>query len=130
MSKNSINISKIETYLHGIIDNVVSNNTYVGTLPNTVQSSWNDMCLIDCGATIQDWDAFGRGVVLVWLYARPLPNGAKNVALLSAMESKLNEVIDGAVSSIYHINRRNTYTDYDTTRQWHCNIVEINILIN
>ena len=130
MSKNSINISKIETYLHGIIDNVVSNNTYVGTLPNTIQSSWNDMCLIDCGSTIQDWDAFGRGVVLVWLYARPLPNGAKNVALLSTMESKLNEVIDSAVSSIYHINRRNTYTDYDTTRQWHCNIVEINILIN
>ena len=40
MNKDNINISKIETYLHIIIDNVVSDNTYAGTLPDTIQSSW------------------------------------------------------------------------------------------
>lgn len=129
MDKDNLNISKIETYLHSIMDGVVSENTYVGTLPDTIQSAWNDMCLIDAGTAIRDMDAYGKGVVLVWLYARPLASGAKNVARMSALESALNEVIRGANDSIYHINRRNTYTDYDSVRKWHCNIVEINLMI-
>lgn len=127
MDKNNINISKIETYLHSIIDNKVSKNTFVGNLPDTMQSTWQDVCLIDCGSAIADMSAYGRGVVLVWLYARPLANGAKNVAQMAAMESKLNEVIKGAHSSTYQLTRRNTYSDYDTVRKWHCNIVELNL---
>lgn len=127
MNKDNINISKIETYLHSIIDNKVSKNTFVGNLPDTMQSTWQDVCLIDCGSVIADMNAYGRGVVLVWLYARPLANGAKNVAQMAAMESKLNEVIKGATSSTYQITRRNTYSDYDTVRKWHCNIVELNL---
>lgn len=129
MIKDSLNISKIETYLYSIIDNEVSANTYVGTLPDTVKSDWNDMCLIDVSSQIRDMDAYGRGVVLVWLYARPLASGAKNVAQMSVLESKLNEVIEQANDSTYRISRRNTYTDYDSTRKWHCNIVELNIKI-
>ena len=129
MIKDSLNISKIETYLYSIIDNEVSANTYVGTLPDTVKSDWNDMCLIDVSSQIRDMDAYGRGVVLVWLYARPLASGAKNVAQMSVLESKLNEVIEQANDSTYRINRRNTYTDYDSVRKWHCNIVELNITI-
>lgn len=129
MIKDNLNVSKIETYLYSIIDNEVSANTYVGTLPDTIKSDWTDMCLIDVSSQIRDMDAYGRGVVLVWLYARPLASGAKNVAQMSVLESKLNEVIEQANDSIYRINRRNTYTDYDSARKWHCNIVELNITI-
>lgn len=129
MDRQHLNISKIESYLHSIIDNKVSNNTYVGTLPDTIKSEWADMCLIDLGANIRDMDAYGSGVALVWLYARPLANGAKNVAKMSELESKLNEVIESANDSIYHINRRATYSDYDSERKWHCNIVELNLRI-
>ena len=93
MDKTNLNISKIETYLHSIIDNVVSNNTYVGTLPDTIQSSWNDMCLIDVSSTITDFDSYGSGIVHILLYARPLLSGAKNVAVMSTLEKRLNEVI-------------------------------------
>jgi hypothetical protein len=129
MDRQHLNISKIETYLHSIIDNEVSHNTYVGTLPDTIKSEWTDMCLIDLGGNIRDMDAYGTGVALVWLYARPLANGAKNVAKMSELESKLNEVIASANDSIYHINRRATYSDYDSERKWHCNIVELNLRI-
>lgn len=129
MDKTNLNISKIETYLHSIIDNVVSNNTYVGTLPDTIQSSWNDMCLIDVSSTITDFDSYGSGIVHILLYARPLLSGAKNVAVMSTLEKRLNEVIKNADSEIYKINRRYTYTDYDTDRKWHCNIVSLNITI-
>lgn len=129
MNKDNLNISKIETYLHSIIDNVVSNNTYVGTLPDTIQSSWNDMCLIDVGNSIYDLDAYGSGIVHILLYARPLLSGAKNVAAMSTLEQKLNNALKNANSNIYSINRRSTYTDYDTDRKWHCNIVALNITI-
>lgn len=129
MVKNSINVSEIETYLHSIIDNVVSNNTYAGTLPDTIQSSWDDMCLIDVGNAISDLDAYGKGNVLIFLYARPLLSGAKNVALMSQLEERLNEVVKNARHEHYMLNRRETYTDYDATRKWHCNIIALNLLI-
>ena len=129
MNKDNINISKIETYLYSIIDNKVSANTYAGTLPDTIQSEWEDMCLIDCGSAIADLNAYGGGVVLIWLYARPLSSGAKNVEKMSSLEMKLNEVIAKASNGTYQINRRNTYTDYDGDRKWHCNIVELNLTI-
>jgi hypothetical protein len=127
--KKSINVSEIETYLHSIIDNVVSNNTYAGTLPDTIQSSWNDMCLIDVGTAIEDLDAYGKGIVHILLYARPLLSGAKNVTLMSQLETRLNEVVKNARHEHYMISRRTTYTDYDATRKWHCNIVALNLLI-
>lgn len=129
MNKDNINISKIETYLNSIIDNVVSQNTYAGTLPDTINSKWTDMCLIDCGHAIRDLDAYGQGSVLIWLYTKPRGDGAKNTALMSQMERKLNEVIKNASSSTYMISRGNTYSDYDDNRKWHCNIVELIILV-
>lgn len=129
MDKNNLNVSKIETYLHSIIDNNVSANTYVGTLPDTIQSSWNDMCLIDVSNTINDMAAYGKGIIHILLYARPLLSGAKNVAVMSQLEQKLNNAIKNAKSDIYRINRRATYTDYDSERKWHCNIVALNITI-
>lgn len=129
MVKKSINVSEIETYLHSIIDNVVSANTYAGTLPDTIQSSWNDMCLIDVGNNISDFDAYGYGIVHILLYARPLQTGAKNVAVMSQLEERLNEVISNASHPNYAISRRTTYTDYDATRKWHCNIIALNLTI-
>lgn len=129
MNKDNLNISKIETYLDSIIDNVVSENTYVGTLPDTIQTGWTDMCLIDAGTAINDLDAYGRGIVHILLYAKPLSDGSKNVSEMSKMETRLNQVIRSANSRTYQINRRNTYTDYDAERKWHCNIVELNITI-
>lgn len=129
MDKNNMNISRIETYLHGIIDNKVSKNTYAGTLPDTIKSDWDDMVLVDCANRVSDMDAYGEAIVLVWLYARPFENGSKNVAVMDELETKLNEVIENANDKIYVINRRNTYSDYDSDRQWHCNIVELNVRI-
>ena len=129
MDKNNMNISRIETYLHGIIDNKVSKNTYAGTLPDTIKSEWNDMVLVDCANRVSDLDAYGEAIVLIWLYGRPFENGSKNVAVMDELETKLNEVIENANDKIYVINRRNTYSDYDSDRQWHCNIVELNVRI-
>lgn len=129
MNKDNINISKIESYLFSILNNTVSSQTFVGRLPDILKSDWEDICLIDCGSAIADYDAFGSGIVLIWLYAKPYSDGSKNVARMTKLEQALNEVIVNSNNNVYHVTRRNTYTDYDTERKWHCNIVELNITI-
>lgn len=129
MDINNINISKIESYLNGIIDNSVSVNTFVGDLPTTIDSSWNDMVLIDCPNGISDYMGMGRGTILIWLYAKPMANGIKNVAVMSRLEQSLNEVLSKANNEHYQLSRKATYQDFDAIRQWHCNIVELNLQI-
>ena len=122
-----MNISKIETYLNSILDNVVSMNTFFGSYPEreTIQEEWNDMVFVEIPNGIEDREAFGEGTVLVWLFARPLSSGRKNVATMSRMEESLNDVIKTASDPIYRISRRDTYTDYDPSIKWHANVVEI-----
>lgn len=129
MSMNNINISNIEDFLYGIVMGTVSDNVYIGTLPDTLDATWEDACLIDVGNPIDDYDAFGNGVVLIWLYARPIGGGVKNSAKMAQMEEQLNEAIKNATSGHYAISRRQTYTDYDAERKWHCNIITLNIVI-
>lgn len=127
---DNFNISKIESFLYGLLYNGLTHNTYVGTLPDTIKDGWQEMCLVDSGSSIVDEDARGRGSVLVILYARPNADGSKNVAKMSQLETTLNEIIRSAPSSDYRIYRNATYADYDTKRNWHCNIVELGIIIS
>ena len=131
MDKDKMNISSIETYLNSIFDNNISDNTIFGYMIEkaTIPDDWNDMVLIEVPNGVADMDAYGQGTILVWLYARPLLSGKKNVATMSTLEKKLNEVIKSSRNSTYQISRRLTYTSYDTDIDWHCNVVELNILI-
>lgn len=131
MDKNNMNISRVEDYLNSIFDNVVSDNTFFGFLPKkeTLDSSWTDMVFIEIPNGIEDMEAFGQGTVLVWLYARPLPSGRKNVTKMNELEEKLNDAISLAANGKYSIRRRSTYTDYDTNINWHCNAVELIITV-
>lgn len=131
MDKDKMNISSIETYLNSIFDNTISDNTIFGYMIEkaTIPDDWKDMVLIEIPNGVADMDAYGQGTILVWLYARPLLSGKKNVAIMTTLERKLNEVIKSSSNATYQISRRLTYTSYDTDIDWHCNVVELNILI-
>lgn len=129
MDKDLMNISKIETFFNTLLDNKVSENTFFTELPPTISSSWKDMVVVDCGDSITDMDGYGKGTVMIFLYAKPLSNGAKNVSVLSSMEKKLNECIKNNTSKTYIVNRGKTYTDYDEERNLHCNVVVLNLTI-
>ena len=132
MDKNIMNISKIETYLNDIIDNVVSSNTFFTVLPDpsvVKASDWDDMVLINIPEGIKDFEAYGQGTVLVSLFARPMESGKKNVAVLSKMEESLNEVIKSNTDKTYTLSRRLTYTGYDSDIDWHFNTIEVIIKV-
>ena len=128
MDRNNLNISKIETYLNSILDNVVSNNTFFAALPDASvvkSSNWQDMVMIAIPEGVRDFEAYGSGSVFIYLYARPLESGKKNVAKMSELETRLNDVIANAKDKTYHISRNDVHTTYDEEIDWHCNVVEI-----
>lgn len=132
MDSNKINISKIETFLYEKIDNVVSKNTFVGSkVPDktAIPTDWNDIVLIDIPNGVRDFDAYGKGTVLVYMFARPQESGRKNVAVLSKMEARLNEVINTSSNDTYLLKRRLTFTGYDMNIDWHYNVIEITLTI-
>lgn len=132
MDSNKINISKIESFLNGKIDNVVSKNTFVGSkVPDktAIPADWKDIVLIDIPNGVRDFEAYGQGTVLVSLFARPMESGRKNVAVLSKMEESLNEVIKSNADKTYTLSRRLTYTGYDSDIDWHFNTIEVIIKI-
>lgn len=132
MDSNKINISKIESFLYEKIDNVVSKNTFVGSkVPDktAIPTDWNDIVLIDIPNGVRDFDAYGKGTVLVYLFARPQESGRKNVSVLSKMEARLNEVINTSSNDTYLLKRRLTFTGYDTNIDWHYNVIEITLTI-
>ena len=79
VADDKFNISKIESYLYGELYGTLTQQTYVGTLPETIKDTWQEMCLIDCGSSIVDEDARASGTVMILLYARPNTDGSKNV---------------------------------------------------
>lgn len=132
MEKNILNISEIETYLNNILDGVVSNNTFFTTIPDkaTVDASnWKDMVLVTMPEGISDFEAYGQGHVFIILYARPLESGKKNVAVMSVLEQRLNDVISNTRDKHYAIVRSDILADYDDDINWHCNVVELILTI-
>ena len=132
MDSNKINISKIESFLNGKIDNVVSKNTFVGSkVPDktAIPADWKDIVLIDIPNGVRDFEAYGQGTVLVSLFARPMESGRKNVAVLSKMEESLNQVINSNTDKTYTLSRRLTYTGYDSDIDWHFNTIEVIIKV-
>lgn len=129
MDKNLINISKIETFFNSLLDNKLSDNTFFTFLPPTIKSDWTELVLVDIPNAVRDLNAYGSGMVLIYLYAKPLSNGVKPVAKLSQMEKTLNDLVALSNDGHYIVSRANSYADYDEQRNMFCNIVEINLVV-
>lgn len=131
MNKDNMNISKVESFLNDLLDNKVSSQTFFGGAVDkeTISSDWNDMVVVEMPNGIYDNDAYGKGTALISLYARPLSSGRKNVGVMYKLETKLNEAISANTSETYSVKRRQTYTYYDSNIKWHCNVVELVVMI-
>lgn len=124
------NTSKVEEYLYGVLNGSVSDHTFAGTLPSSIDGDWNDMVLIDCDLPMTDYGPYSTATVYVFLYARPNADGSKNVARLNAMEDSLCDVLDSINDAHYSVDRISNGADYDTNIQWHRNFVYFNLIID
>lgn len=130
-NKDFLNISRLETFLNSILDNKVSKNTFFGSLSEkeTIPNNWKDICLVEIPNGIEDYESYGKGTVFIWLYARPLPSGRKNVSVMSSLETKLNEVISNNSDTSFQMTILSKNTYYDNQYKWHCNLVKVLVKI-
>jgi hypothetical protein len=123
------NTSMVEEYLYSILNGVVSDHTFAGTLPSAIGNEWNDMVLIDCDLPMTDYGVYSSATVYIFLYARPKADGSKNVPVLNSMENALCDVLDSISDDHYSVDRLSNGADFDTTINWHRNFVYFNLII-
>lgn len=132
MNNDYINISSILTHLNSVIEKEVCSRCYVGTLKSTLVQGAKDMVVIDCGNTIRDYHAYGKGVINIYMYAQPT-NGLMNVQVLSELEKKfLKAMRENKFDTEYYSVPNEIMLSgqgYDTTYNMHYYIKAIRILI-
>lgn len=132
MKNDYINISSILTHLDAVIREHVCKRCYVGTLPSTLEDGAMDMVVIDCGNTIRDLNAYGKGTINIYMYAQPV-GGQMNVFALSELERKFSKAIrenkfDSEYYSVPDVILLSGQ-GYDTTYNMHYYIKSIRMLI-
>lgn len=121
-------IAYIENFLSKLLTSAgISDNIFVGTLPTTTDSEWEDMVCVEV-QRMTDRAAYSEGSVLVYLYARPTGTPSrKNVARLNEMERALSEAIEGTRDGYYSCYEQWRDSDYDNDRMFHYNVISLHM---
>lgn len=130
---DELNISSIETHLDKVIRKHISKNCYAGRLPATLKEDVMDFVVIDCAMGIRDLNAYGSGIVNIYLYAQPI-NGLKNVPVLQRLETAFRKVMDESLfdNEHYKVAQEAVYSrqDYESSYDMDFIIKAINIIIH
>ena len=119
----------VEEYLYSVLNGAVSDHTFAGTLPTSIDGAWDDMVLIDCDLPMTDYGVYSKATVYIFLYARPNADGTKNVQKLYEMENSLCDVLNSIYDGHYSVERMSNGSDYDASIHWHRNFVYFNLTI-
>ena len=124
-------VSRVEDFFKVLLTKYgVSENIFVSRLPVTIKSSWNDMVLIDVGKGVNR-NAYRSFSVNIFLYGRPIGSlQQKNVKVIDAMGQKLLTAITECHDNHYHPVTSWSDSDYDTTRNFHYNVLNFQVLVN
>ena len=120
------NIGNIEDFFWKLFEGELFKNKYLTELPST--NEFESAVVIDIPNPISDMDAYAKGTVLIYVYAKPLSPGFKN-PIIGKTENEIYRIVEECRDTRYTISRRNTHTDYDAGRDLHVSIIELNLLI-
>lgn len=137
MDKNLLNTSKLEAFLYDVFarkreyQDGVSYNTFVSALPLNISDKFSDMVVIDCSNPMFDVEAYGKGVVSLIIYTKPMADGQKDIGLVSELETRMRAIIDkkhfGKEGFVLSCNK--TFSDFDGKRNLFMNVWILNITI-
>lgn len=121
--------SRVENYLNMLLTKFcVSKNIFISQFPVNIKSEWNDMVLIDVNGG-GNKNAYNTYSANIFLYGRPIGDSLKkNVKVIDAMEEKLDEAIKNSTSEHYSVTVNFRDADYDNTRNFHFNVVNVMVI--
>lgn len=122
-------LSRIENFFSMLLTKKgISNNIFVGELPPTTSKDWSDFVNVDVGQQ-RDKGGYSSGYANIYLYARPTGSPPrKNVAKLDKMEGILDEVIEASRNGDYVIQELYRDSGYDSNRQFHFNMISVQVI--
>ena len=133
MTSDAIHISKILTHLDTVIRKNVCKQCYAATLPSTLSEKIDSYVVIDSANALYDYAAYGKVIINIFLYVRPIANGQMNVAALSKLEAAFDNALQGDMfdNENYKVAREVAYsnTGYDNTYGMHYKIEAIRLTI-
>ncbi len=145
----AVTVSEVEDFFAYLIKQAMKVSCYVQTTPLNLTEE--EFAVIDCDE-FEHYIAYSEGIVYVRLYAKPQPNGCKNVRALQTMENTLDASLNPEAElfqRLYedyntHIDKVNSEyglqvpkfiiekvgidTDLDTRIKWHFNILRYRVL--
>lgn len=108
----------------------VSKQIFISQLPVTIKPEWNDMVMIDVGNG-KNYDSHRTFSVNIYLYGRPVGDlQKKNVKVIDNMEELLLKAVSECNDGHYHLSVNWSDADYDPTRNFHFNVLNITVLVN
>lgn len=124
-------VSRVENFFNMLLTKyAVSKQIFVSQLPVNIKPTWGDMVLIDVGQG-KNYSSHRLFSVNVFLYGRPIGElQKKNVKVIDQMEELLLKAIQESSDEHYHPSVNWSDSDYDTTRNFHYNVVNITVLVN
>ena len=131
VSKTRFTISHIENFFSKLLAKAaVSKNVFIGELPPTTGKDWGDFVLVDVGKQTPN-GACSIGYANIYLYARPASGTTlrKNVKALSKMEDALDKAITASKDSEYVLQELYRDSGFDTTRQFHYNMIGVSVIV-
>lgn len=133
MTSDAIHISKILTHLDTVIRKNVCKQCYAATLPSTLSEKIDSYVVIDSANALYDYAAYGKAIINIYLYVRPIANGQMNVAALTKLETAFDNALhrDMFDNENYKVARETAYsnTGYDSTYGMHYKIEAIRLTI-
>lgn len=133
MTSDAIHISKILTHLDTVIRKNVCKQCYAATLPSTLSEKIDRYVVIDSANALYDYAAYGKVIINIYLYVRPIANGQMNVAAMSKLETAFDNALQGDMfdNENYKVAREVAYsnTGYDNTYGTHYKIEAIRLTI-
>lgn len=117
--------SRVENFFNMLLTKyAVSDNLFL-ELPVTMKKEWEDLVLIDVGSGINRGASYSYSVN-IFLYARPKGElQQKNVKVLDRMETLLEKAIKENHDAHYVVKLNWRDADYDSTRNFHYNVINI-----
>ena len=124
-------VSRVENFFNMLLTKSgISKQIFISQLPVTIRPEWNDMVLVDVGVG-ENACAYRKYSVNIYLYGRPQGElQKKNVKVIDNMENILLEAIGNCSDEHYHPSVNWSDSDYDSTRNFHFNVINISVLVN
>ena len=124
-------VSRVENFFNMLLTKyAVSKQLFISQLPVTIKPEWDNMVLIDVGSGT-NYDSHRKFSVNIYLYGRPIGDlQKKNVKVIDAMEELVLKAVSECSDKHYHPSVNWSNSDYDPTRNFHFNVINISVLVN